>query len=85
MTIEADEVEARVHVADTGAGIPDELYASRVFEPFFTTKDSGSGLGLPIVHQLVGQHGGRVSIARSPLGGAAITVHLPSTPPPENA
>jgi two-component system, NtrC family, sensor histidine kinase HydH len=83
VTIEADEVEARVHVADTGSGIPDEL-ASRVFEPFFTTKDTGSGLGLPIVHQLVGQHGGRVTIARSPLGGAAITVHLPSTLPAEN-
>jgi two-component system, NtrC family, sensor histidine kinase HydH len=77
VAIETIGGEACVRVSDSGAGIPDELIG-RVFEPFFTTKDAGSGLGLPIVHQLVGQHGGRVSIARSPLGGAAVAVHIPS-------
>ena len=41
-----------------------------VFEPFFSTKASGSGLGLPIVHAIVTQHGGAVGAETSPLGGA---------------
>jgi signal transduction histidine kinase len=63
-------------VEDSGPGIPPEL-AERVFEPFFTTKAAGSGLGLPIVHAIVAQHGGAVEYSKSPLGGARFTVRLP--------
>ncbi len=72
----ADGGELEVLVDDSGPGIPPEL-ASRVFEPFFTTKPAGSGLGLPIVHAIVTQHGGSVSLSRSNLGGARFSVRLP--------
>jgi len=73
---EADDV--LVAVEDSGAGIPDEL-AHRIFEPFFTTKESGSGLGLPIVHGIVEQHGGSLSLERGDLGGARFVIRIPGS------
>ncbi len=66
-----------LHVDDTGPGVPGEVLA-RIFEPFFTTKAQGSGLGLPISNAIVGQHGGTITIGRSPAGGARFTVSLPA-------
>jgi signal transduction histidine kinase len=63
-------------VEDTGPGIP-EKDMSRIFEPFFTTKPAGSGLGLPIVHAIVTQHGGTVAVENVPGAGARFTVWLP--------
>jgi signal transduction histidine kinase len=63
-------------VDDNGAGIKPEV-RERLFEPFFTTKAQGSGLGLPIVHALVTQHGGTIDVGISDLGGARFTVRLP--------
>jgi signal transduction histidine kinase len=54
---------------DSGPGIDPDL-KQRIFEPFFSTKPAGSGLGLPIVHAIVTQHGGAVGVEASPLGGA---------------
>jgi signal transduction histidine kinase len=67
-------VELRVE--DGGPGVPEELRA-RVFEPFFTTKPAGSGLGLPIVHAIVAQHGGTIVYEPSALGGACFVLRLP--------
>ena len=50
---------------------------TRVFEPFFTTRSRGTGLGLAIVQKVVVNHNGRVSAARSPLGGASIHLVFP--------
>jgi two-component system sensor histidine kinase HydH len=58
-----------IAVEDSGAGI--ELSVRQhIFEPFFSTKASGSGLGLPIVHAIVTQHGGEVGASGSAVGGA---------------
>lgn len=46
-------------VRDNGQGVPDDL-APILFDPFITTKVNGSGLGLPLVAKIVGQHGGVV-------------------------
>jgi CheY-like chemotaxis protein/anti-sigma regulatory factor (Ser/Thr protein kinase) len=52
-----------VEVSDTGAGIAPELL-NRVFDPFFTTKPAGvgTGLGLPICHNIIGSLGGEISV-----------------------
>ncbi len=76
MTLRAEEGEALLEVEDSGAGIPREV-RERVFEPFFTTKEAGTGLGLPIVHSIVTQHGGTLGASPSELGGARFWVRLP--------
>jgi signal transduction histidine kinase len=65
-----------VAVDDSGTGI-EPAVRQRIFEPFFSTKASGSGLGLPIVHAIVSQHGGAVGAETSPMGGARFWFTLP--------
>jgi PAS domain S-box-containing protein len=65
-------------VRDTGTGIPEDTL-SRIFEPFYTTKEvgKGTGLGLAIAYGIVQEHGGQISAANHPDGGAVFTVELP--------
>ena len=67
-----------LQVADTGPGVP-EPQREKIFEPFFTTKadGKGTGLGLPIVRNIVEQHRGQISVDRSELGGAQFRVKIP--------
>ncbi len=67
---------AAILVEDDGPGIPPESRA-RVFDPYFTTKVDGTGLGLAIVKKIVVEHGGRVDVTTSSLGGASFVIHLP--------
>jgi signal transduction histidine kinase len=64
-------------VDDSGPGVPPNA-RDRIFEPFFTTKDSGTGLGLPLVHSIVQQHGGTIVVEASPAGGARFHIRLPA-------
>jgi two-component system NtrC family sensor kinase len=65
-------------VADDGEGIREED-RERVFEPFFTTKPAGrgTGLGLPVVRNIVLAHGGQVGFEPRTGGGTVFTVTLP--------
>ena len=65
-------------IADNGPGISAENLA-RVFEPLFSTKSFGTGLGLPMVKQVIEQHNGAVDIASTPGKGTKITIRLPHT------
>jgi two-component system sensor histidine kinase BaeS len=68
---------ARVTVVDAGPGFPPDQLA-HVFERFTRSVDSrGSGLGLSIVRDLVEAHGGRITAANRPEGGASVTFTLP--------
>jgi len=50
-----------IQVTDQGVGIsPENL--DKTFDPFFTTKENGTGLGLPVAHQIISQHGGVLSV-----------------------
>jgi signal transduction histidine kinase len=71
---EPDQVE--ILVDDSGRGVPPEI-RERIFEPFFTTKAEGSGLGLPIVHAIVTQHGGTITAEDAPEGGARFALRVP--------
>jgi signal transduction histidine kinase len=66
-------------VSDTGGGIPLEVLHN-IFNPFFTTKSGGTGLGLPIVHRIVENHGGKINVTNRLEGGARFQVVLPVSP-----
>lgn len=63
-------------VKDEGEGIPAEDL-DKIFDPFFTTKESGTGLGLSVVHQILTQHGGTVQAHRNPTKGMTFQAALP--------
>ena len=70
--------QVSIEVRDSGSGIsPDAL--PKVFDPFFTTKESGSGLGLAMTMRIIREHGGEITAAARPGGGAVFTVILPAT------
>ncbi len=71
-----DDQEIIIRVSDTGEGIPPQIQ-SKIFDPFFTTKEQGTGLGLTIVHTVVKNHGGTISVAPNNGRGTTFTIILP--------
>jgi signal transduction histidine kinase len=71
-----DVTRILLHVTDTGVGMAPETI-DQIFEPFYTTKETGSGLGLSIVHGLVQQFGGAISVESRPRHGTTFTIALP--------
>ena len=64
-----------VHFDDEGQGIPNENL-EKIWDPFFTTKETGTGLGLGIVKNIVESHGGSIQIVNRPVRGARVTIEL---------
>jgi CheY-like chemotaxis protein len=68
----------RLSVADQGEGIQPDVM-EHLFEPFFTTRgaQSGTGLGLAVVHGVVAEFGGAIDVQSQPGQGARFTLYLP--------
>jgi signal transduction histidine kinase len=66
----------RIAVADTGAGVAEEII-DRIFEPFFSTKYRAMGLGLAAVYAIAKSLGGFVQVEHPAEGGACFAVCLP--------
>jgi signal transduction histidine kinase len=73
------EHEAVIRVQDNGYGIEPHILP-RIFDPFFTTKDvgQGTGLGLSVVHGIVSDHGGTISVDSEVGRGTTFTLRLPT-------
>ncbi len=89
LRVAAEDGHVLVEVADRGPGVPPEE-RERVFEMFYSTRLQGTGLGLPLVRQIVVAHRGTIEVDEAPGGGAVFRVRLPrhakvsasSAPPP---
>lgn len=81
ISLDADEAEVRIAVADEGMGIPaGDL--PRIFDRFHrganaTGRTSGLGLGLVSVQRAVTAHGGRIDVDSTEDVGTTFTIHLP--------
>lgn len=73
-----DERDVIIDVEDDGPGIPDNVRA-HIWDPFWTTKDEGkgTGLGLAVVHGIIADHGGTITLENTPGSGACFVIRLP--------
>jgi signal transduction histidine kinase len=81
--VRTQRVQDRIHVSvsDDGVGIEDDV-RDKIFEPFFTTKAHGTGLGLPLVHRAVQNHGGEIAVHSTPGKGATFDLVFSTKPSP---
>jgi signal transduction histidine kinase len=78
MTVNVSEKKGRyvVGIEDTGCGISQEDL-SKIFNPFFSSKEKGSGLGLPIVRNIIEGHKGTIRIESGEGSGTKVIIELP--------
>ena len=69
-------------IDDDGPGIPEDQYKN-VFRPFFrldksrSLNQSGVGLGLAIVEDIINSHGGNIQLGKSKYNGLQVKISLP--------
>jgi PAS domain S-box-containing protein len=73
VTVTVGDLENGFFLEDDGAGIPSED-RDRVFETGFSTSETGSGLGLTIVSEVVEAHDWTIDLGESDLGGARFEI-----------
>lgn len=78
IAVSSEDEGTVIEVADDGHGMPAEV-AAQVFEPFYSTKpaDSGTGLGLAVVRDLVVRAGGRIQVHSTVGVGTRFRIVLP--------
>jgi two-component system sensor histidine kinase HydH len=77
----ADGDDVRLEVHDDGPGVAADL-REHIFDGLVTTKPHGSGLGLLSLRVAALEHGGRIALGDSDLGGACFKLWLPREPEP---
>ena len=81
-----DDGTASITVSDRGYGIPEEA-RDRIFDKFYRLERDtnsgvvGTGLGLPLVKEIVERHGGRISFQSSDDNGTTFIIRLPRVHP----
>ncbi len=69
--------ELIIEIRDTGKTIPPDILP-KIFDPFFSTKETGMGLGLAVVHRIIGDHGGSIEAKETGVGkGTCFCLRLP--------
>ncbi len=68
--------EIVIRLRDTGAGITQENLA-KIFNLYFTTKNTGTGIGLAQVYQIINEHDGNIAVQSQPGQGTTFTIRLP--------
>jgi signal transduction histidine kinase len=76
LRLESDADESRIHVIDTGPGIPPQQIEA-IFRPYVSYKSGGTGLGLPTSRRIIEEHGGRLTVESAPGRGSDFVIHLP--------
>ena len=82
INVQKGNKRALVTFEDDGPGIPEDQYKN-VFKPFFrldksrSLNQSGVGLGLAIVEDIINSHGGNIQLGKSKLGGLLARISLP--------
>jgi signal transduction histidine kinase len=68
----------QLSIRDNGHGIAPEIQ-DRIFDPYFTTREvgKGSGMGLAVVHGIVKNHDGAISVSSKPQEGTTVKVLFP--------
>ena len=75
---DAETGRVSITVSDTGPGITAEN-KDKLFQPYFSTKANGMGLGLPIVQEIVAEHGGTIRVEDNQPQGSRFVVEIPVT------
>lgn len=78
LTTEVHQGFAQIRIRDSGPGVTEEV-SERIFEPFFSTKPdrTGSGLGLPMVRDLLRSHGGEIHLSTPPNTSCEFVLSFP--------
>ncbi len=78
LTLRCRNDHVLLSVSDTGCGIPPD-HVPKLFTPFFSTKEvgEGTGLGLTVVHGIIEEHQGFITVESEPGRGATFHIHLP--------
>ena len=82
LSIQKGNKRATVIIEDDGPGIPEDQYKN-VFKPFFrldksrSLNQSGVGLGLAIVEDIINSHGGNIQLGKSKHNGLQVKISLP--------
>ncbi len=76
LSMSQDDQRSLFEVEDSGPGVPPGLQ-DKIFNLYFSTKPQGTGLGLPMVQQIVSQHGGTITLESEHGKGTRFRVEIP--------
>lgn len=83
LNVWSEDTQLHIVIKDTGCGMSKEQL-KEIFTPFFTSKPSGTGLGLPVVQNIILSHHGTLSVDSTPGYGTVFEISLPLRSNTEN-